>query len=134
MTTELIISACGAVTAILVSILGAYLANRNSETFQIRKLKQEHYISFIESLHNNAANNSKETLIDLTFRRDKMLLIAGERVIKKLLDYEDQGIKGSKDQHDRYLTELVKEIRKDLKIKDRDFPKIGFKKATKSES
>jgi hypothetical protein len=30
--------------------------------------------------------------------------------------------------HDKYLTDLIKSIRKDLKIVDRDFPAIFLKK------
>jgi len=41
---ELYISIVGAVVAILVSILGALLANKNNIKLQTRKLKEEHYI------------------------------------------------------------------------------------------
>ena len=38
---ELYISIIGAVVAVIVSILGAILANRNTIILQIRKLKEE---------------------------------------------------------------------------------------------
>ncbi len=104
----------------------------NSVILQIRKLKEEHYTSFIESLHNNAAENSKKTLTDLTLNRDKMLLIASENVIKRLLDYKKKGIGHSQEIHDKYLTKLIKVIRKYLKIRDKNFPEISFKKAFKA--
>jgi hypothetical protein len=130
MSTELLISIFGATTAIVVSIIGALLTKQNNIILQIRKLKEEHYTSFIEALHNNAAENSDKTLKNLVLSRDKMLLIANENVINRMLDYEKFGIGKSSELHDKYLTELIKEIRKDLKIKDKNFPMIGFKKST----
>ncbi len=82
---ELYISIVGAVVAILVSILGALLANKNNIKLQTRKLKEEHYISFIEALHNLAAKNGdKEAISKYVYMRDKLLLIASEDVIVKL--------------------------------------------------
>ena len=52
---ELYISIIGAIVAIIVSVLGAILANKNTIILQTRKLKEEHYIAYIEALHNYAA-------------------------------------------------------------------------------
>ena len=63
--------------------------------------------------------------------RDKLFIIASEDVVEKILEYEKMGV-GTNipiDRHDVYLTELIKFIRKDLKIKDKHFPQISFKKA-----
>ncbi|MBS1522288.1 MAG: hypothetical protein JST50_14910 [Bacteroidetes bacterium] len=47
--------------------------------------------------------------------------------------YEKNGVGNNiaADIHDTYLTDLIKAIRKDLKIKDEDFPLVGFKRAQK---
>lgn len=46
-----------------------------------------------------------------------------------MLIYEHEAVGKTNDLHDKYLTELIKEIRKDLKIKDKNFPGIYLKKA-----
>lgn len=129
MTTGLYISILGASSAVVVSIIGAWLANRNSIILQTRKLKEEHYVAYIESLHNLAEENSKESTRKYVFARDKLFLIASENVIRKLLKYEEEAVGKQNDKHDDYLTELVKAIRKDLKLRDKHFPKIYLKKS-----
>jgi|SRR5690606_20788585 len=132
MSTEILISITGAASAITLSIIGAYLANRNSIILQTRKLKEEHYVSYIEALHNLASDNKDaEKIKSYVFSRDKLFLIASENVIKKMINYEEEAVGKNSDLHDFYLTELIKSIRKDLKIKDKDFPQIYLKKATK---
>lgn len=130
MTTEVFISIIGATTAVTVSIVGAWLANKNSIVLQTRKLKEEHYVAYIEALHNLATEvKNKELTKNYVFARDKLFLIASEDVIRKILLYEEEAVGKANNLHDKYLTELVKEIRKDLKIKDKDFPTIYLKKA-----
>lgn len=51
-----------------------------------------------------------------------------EDVIKKILLYEEEAVGKKIDLHDKYLTEFIKEIRKDLKIKNRNFPTVYLKK------
>jgi len=129
MATSLSISILGAITAVIVSFIGAWLANRNSIILQIRKLKEEHYVDYIEAVHNFAVDNDSKVYNEkYVFSRDKLFLIASEDVIKKMMAYENDGITQTSDVHDRYLTELIKAIRKDLKIKDKDFPSIYLRK------
>jgi hypothetical protein len=130
MTTEMYVSILGAGTAIAVSVVGALLANRNSIVLQTRKLKEEHYVAYFEALH-NLAENEKDVVKNYVFSRDKLFLIASEDVIKRMIKYEEEGIGKGSAIHDAYLTELIKSIRKDLKIKDKDFPKVYLKKSTK---
>ena len=129
METGLYISILGALSAIVVSIIGAWLANKNSIVLQTRKLKEEHYVAYIEALHNLAGNNKEVNCVKkYVFARDKLFLIASEQVITKMIDYEEKAVGKENVLHDVYLTELIKEIRKDLKIKDKKFPKIYLKK------
>ena len=123
---DISISIIGALTAILVSLIGAFLANRNSIVLQGRKLKEEHYIGYIESLHNLASDNNKPEFIKkYTFARDKMFIIADEKVIMKMFEYEKNV---GTEKHDYYLTELIKAIRQDLKINNKNLPLIHLKK------
>ncbi len=129
MNTGLFISIFGALSAITVSILGAFLANRNSITLQIRKLKEEHYIAYIEAIHDLAAENENiECLKNYVSARDKLFIIASEDVIKKIITFENEGVDKKSDLYDKFLTDLIKSIRTDLKLKDKDFPQVYFKK------
>ena len=126
---DIIISIIGAMSAIMVSIIGAVLTKRNSDLLQLRKLKEEHYISYIEALHNLAVNNSsREAISKYTYHRDKLLIVGSEEVVKNILEYEDKAVGKESSLHDDYLTKIVKAIRKDLKIKDKTYPNIYLKK------
>ncbi|WP_299550635.1 hypothetical protein [Seonamhaeicola sp.] len=131
METGILISILGAFSAIIVSLIGAWLANKNTIALQTRKLKEDHYIFYIEALHNLIADNIEDNINKYVFARDKLFLIANEDVIKKMLKYEHEGAGKEQSLHDLYLTELIKSIRKDLKLKDKDFPSIYFKKSNK---
>ena len=60
--------------------------------------------------------------------RDKLLLIANEKVIIKLLEFEDKGVGKTTDLRNKYLTELLKAIRKDLKLGYKSLPILCLKK------
>lgn len=126
---EIIISVLGAISAVIVAVIGAILSNKNSNMLQLRKLKEEHYISYIESLHNLAANNSsRDAISKYTYNRDKLLIVGSEEVVKSILQYENEAVGKETDFHDEFLTNIVKAIRQDLKIKDKNFPQIYLKK------
>ena len=73
-------------------------------------------------------NNDKDALKNYVYMRDKLLLIANEKVIIKLLDFEDKGVGKTTDLHNKYLTELLKAIRKDLKLGYKSLPILCLKK------
>ena len=121
---ELIISLMGATVAILVSFLGAYFANRNSIILQTRKLKEDHYIAYVEALHNFATDNSnQEYHKKYTFYRDKLLLIASKKVIIALLNFE---INMHNDTNNKYMSLLIKAIRSDLKLSNYKLPILSL--------
>ncbi len=128
---EIVIPFIGALAAVSVSIIAAFLSYNYSKKLQLRRLKEEHYIAYIEALHNLCADNkSRQVVGRYTFHRDKMFIIANEEVVKSILCYEENTLGNNNAEiHDRYLTDLIKTIRKDLGIKDKDFPGIFFKKA-----
>ena len=128
--TSISISIVGAFAAIGVSILSAISSNRNNIKLQTRKLKEDHYVSYVEALHDLASNNTgKENIKKYVFARDKLLIIANEDVVRKILLYEEEAVGKANDLHDEYLTEIIKSIRKDLKIFDKNSPKIYLKKS-----
>uniref|UniRef100_UPI003FEF431C hypothetical protein n=1 Tax=Candidatus Fimivicinus sp. TaxID=3056640 RepID=UPI003FEF431C len=58
--------------------------NRNKLKEYTQKLNEEHYISYIEALHNLAANNSnRDAISKYTYHRDKLLIVGSEEVVKK---------------------------------------------------
>ena len=78
---EILMSVLGAASAILLAIIGAVLSNKNSNKLQIRKLKEEYYISYIEALHSLAAkNNDREAVSKYTYHRDKLLIVAAKKL------------------------------------------------------
>ena len=126
---EIIISVLGAISAVIVAVTGAILSNKNSNMLQLRKLKEEHYISYIESLHNLAANNSsRDAISKYTYHRDKLLIVGSEEVVRSILKYENEAVGKETNLHDEFLTDIVKAIRRDLKIKDKNYPQIYLKK------
>ena len=125
---EIYISIIGAIVAILVAIIGAVLANRNMLILQSRKLKEEHYIAYSEALHYLISNNNDEAIKQYVLMRDKLFLMASEEVIKELLQFEHNGVGKSQEVHDKYLTNLIKAIRVDLKLKNNQLPILYFKR------
>jgi len=57
------------------------------------------------------------------------MIVASENVVSKIMLYEEKAVGQENNKHNDYLTDIVKEIRKDLKIKDKNFPTIYLKKA-----
>ena len=60
-----------------------------------------------------------------------MFIVASEKVVKAMLAYEEKAVGKQRGEHDKYLTKLVAEIRKDLNIKDKSFPQIYLKASKK---
>ena len=129
MPKEIIISLIGSFAAILVAIAGALLTYRNNMALRKKALKEDHYIEYIKSVHNHAAINTQNSLQQYVLSRDKLFIIASEQVIKNiLLDEAAIDTKNNKE-HDYYLTELIKSIRKDLSLGNKNLPLLSFKKS-----
>ncbi len=131
MITNSLISITGAVAAVVISLVGARHNFRYNILLQNRKLKEDHYVAYLEALHNLSTQNiNREFGEKFVMARSKLLIIADENVIKEMLSYE-HNVFGKEDLnqvHDIYLTALITAIRHDLKLVDKDFPKINFKK------
>lgn len=116
-------------TSIVIAVLGAVIVNINDLKMQNRKLKEQHYVSYLEALHNLATDNKNtEFLNSYVLHRDKIFIVASEKVVMKILEYEKEAVGKTSEVHDEYLTEIIKEIRKDLKIKDKKFPVVSLRK------
>ncbi|MGN0732553.1 MAG: hypothetical protein ACI4LC_00080 [Emergencia sp.] len=128
MNMEIVVAIIAGLFSISVSIFGAVFINLNNVKLQTRKLKEEHYVRYIESVHNLAADNSStNALREYTLHRDKMFIVASEKVITAMLEFEEKAFGKKCDKQDEYLTNLVEEIRKDLSIRDKSFPQIHLK-------
>lgn len=124
----MIIAILGALISVVIAIIGAALSIRGSIILQNRKLKEEHYVNYVESLHTLCAENSEQSIKNYTFARDRLFIVADEKVVNAILEYEKNGTGKAPELHDHYLTKLVLAIRNDLKIKDKNYPAILFKK------
>ena len=129
MPKEIIISLIGSFAAILVAIAGALLTYRNNMALRKKALKEDHYIEYIKSVHNHAAINTQNSLQQYVLSRDKLFIIASEQVIKNILLYESAIDTKNNKEHDYYLTELIKSIRKDLSLGNKNLPLLSFKKS-----
>lgn len=124
---ELYISLIGAVVAICVSILGAILTNSNNIRLQKRKLKEEHYIAYVSALHNFATSNQNEHFKNVyTHSRDELMLFANVDVINKLLEYERAFQNEGPGPQSEAYTNLLKAIRNDLDLQNKDLPLLGL--------
>ncbi len=130
---EIVVAIIASLFSICVAIFGAVFINLNNVKLQTRKLKEEHYVRYIESVHNLAEDNkSIQALKEYTFHRDKMFIVASEKVVKAMLEYENVAVSKNSSEHNKYLTRLVMAIRKDLSIRDKSYPEIYLKSCKKN--
>ncbi len=129
---EIVVAIIAGLFSICVAIFGALFINISNHKLQTRKLKEEHYVRYLEAVHNLAEDNkSVQALKEYTLHRDKMFIVANEKVVKAMLEYEDVAVGKQSDAHDKYLTRLIIEIRKDLGIRDKSYPQIYLKASKK---
>ena len=129
---EIVVAIIAGLFSICVAIFGSVFINLNNVKLQTRKLKEDHYVRYIESVHNLAEDNKNvQALKEYTLHRDKMFIVASEKVVKAMLEYENVAVGKNSSEHDKYLTNLVIEIRKDLSIQDRSYPLIHLKASKK---
>ena len=132
---ELYISIIGALVAIGVAILGAIFTNKNNINLQLRKLKEDNYTSFIDSLQSLSLGNYKQEILNsYAISRNKLLLIADVEVITCLLEFEANVIGKDPKIFDEYFTLLCKSMRKDLNVKNKHLPTLSIKQITFNKS
>ena len=129
---EIVVAIIAGLFSICVAIFGAVFVNLNNVKLQTRRLKEDHYVRYIEAVHNLAEDNkSAQALKAYTLHRDKMFIVASEGVVRAMLEYEATAVGKNSSEHDKYLTRLVVEIRKDLSIRDKSYPQIYLKASKK---
>lgn len=105
---EIVVAIIAGLFSICVAIFGSVFININNAKLQTRKLKEEHYVRYLEAMHNIAEDNkSIQALKAYTLHRDKMFIVASEDVVKAMLLYEDAAVGKPSLDHDKYLTQLL---------------------------
>lgn len=125
MATELLTAIITASSAVIVAGASYWFTKKREREAELRKEKLAHYKDFIACLSGvisgeSTANNQRA----FSLACNKLNLIAPQSVIRTLQRFQ-QEIKvsndsKSQDAHDRLLSELMYEMRKDLGIKPED--------------
>ncbi|HWZ14376.1 MAG TPA: hypothetical protein VNW95_03980 [Mucilaginibacter sp.] len=130
-SSSLYLAIFGAFSAIMLSIIGAWLTNHSKIDSEKRKLRESHYAAYIEALQNSRDINNRKTKArwdevfkDLAYARNRLFTIASMDVITKLLLYEQEWPKGGN--QTKAFTELIKAIRRDLNLPYKSFPEVDF--------
>ncbi len=127
---EIMIAIIGAVASITAVMFGAVYVNSKNIHMQNRKLKEGHYINYFQAIHNLAKDSKNEIFLEeYALSRNKLFIIASEDVVKSILTYENEAVGKASNFHDQYLTNVAIYIRKDLKIRSKNFPTIRLIKA-----
>lgn len=122
--STLVTASGSAIVAIIIAAMTYWLTKQRERDAELRKEKLEHYKDFVASL--NGVVSGEYTVEDQrTFARacNKLNLVAPYSVIKALQDFQ-QGIKPtsllSSDQHNKLISALFYEIRRDLRVSPKD--------------
>lgn len=145
MDVPIVVALVGGCAATLAPALSYYLTKRNERAVTHHSLKLSHYQEFVDALACNAHGEATdEEKLRYTQATNTMHLIASNSVIQALHRYSELvfGPARSIEIHDRLLSRLVWEIRKDLKdvptSRPEDFEmrlwSAGVKRSKKSES
>lgn len=117
---ELFISVLGIISAIITVALTNYYSKKNQLKFEERKLKEAHYINYINAISNNViSSNTEDSRNKFADCQNKLLLVGSADVVNKLMIFHDY-IKPprlenfSVEVHDQLLTDLIKAMRHDL--------------------
>lgn len=129
---EIIISIIGTITTIITIILTNYLSKRNELKFAERKLKENYYLKYINTISNNANYNDTKSVLEENKAFNDLILISSENVLKKLYAFQtlriehlkNNSIENYQEEYDRLFTELIKAIRYDLYNKKESLPNI----------
>ncbi|MBT2558488.1 hypothetical protein J7E24_11885 [Hymenobacter sp. ISL-91] len=119
METPVITTLVTAVSAVIVAGLTYYLTKRREQEIEWRKLKLEHYRTYMAALSGAiGSRTSAESQIRYADAVNTLQLVAPEKVLAALYNFQDE-IKYSNsskttESHDDYLTKLLIEMRADI--------------------
>ncbi|HPX88156.1 MAG TPA: hypothetical protein PL133_02725 [Methylophilaceae bacterium] len=116
---------------LLIAAATYWFTKKKEREAEWRKEKLAYYKAFIESLSGIAgSDNSIEGQRTFTRASNNLLLFAPQSVVQSLENFRS-GIRVSNDlpiqEHDKLLTTLIKEIRKDIKISPSDSSEFSAK-------
>lgn len=125
MTDPLATSLISATGALLVAVAGYVLTKRAEREAEWRKEKLAYYKEFVSSLSGAIANESTaEGQVRFSRACNDLLLFAPHRVIAALDCYWDEigasNPSKSLENHDKLLSELFFEIRRDIGVRPKD--------------
>ena len=113
------------VGAVLVAALTYWFSKRKERDAELRKEKLEHYKALTLSL--SGILDRESTLggrRNFSIACDNLLLLAPQQVLEALRNYQDEtstrNLTGSPQRHDQLLSELFREIRRDLNVTPSD--------------
>ncbi len=129
---QIIISILGTITTIITIILTNYLSRKNELKFSEKRLKEQYYLKYINSISNNVNYNDTKSVLEENKAFNNLILISSKNVLEKLYDFQSLRIEHLKnhsvlnynEKYDKLFTELIKAIRNDLYNKTENIPTI----------
>lgn len=129
MTPEIITALIASSSAIGLAVASYLFTKQRERESEIRKEKLEHYKELAECLsgiiHGESTPDSQQAY---SLIKNKLNLIAPYKVIKALRTYSEatqinNPHRATGEEHDKLLSALFLEMRKDLRVKPKDDPK-----------
>lgn len=114
---EIIIAILGLVAAVVSIALTNYFSKKNQLKFDEQKLKEAHYIRFIDTASEMITSSfTEKSRKDFAHIQNNLYLVASQDVVCNLLTFNNflssEAFSGEK--HNELLTNLIKAMRADL--------------------
>lgn len=129
MSSELLAAITSAAGALIVALLGYFFTKRAEREATWRNEKLVYYKAFVSSLSGIIEGEAVEGGQQQFARAcNDMLLFAPQRVIRALAQFQDEirvsNAEKSRECHDKLLSQLLLEIRRDLHVSPKDSPEF----------
>lgn len=114
---EIILAILGIVAAAISIALTNYFSKKNQLIFEERKLKEAHYIRFIDTVSEMLTSSfTEKTRKDFAHIQNNLYLVASQEVVCNLVIFNDflNASPVSREKHNELLTNLIKAMRADL--------------------
>jgi hypothetical protein len=124
MDTNIVVTVISSSTAIVVAAISYWLTKKKEREAEWRKEKLSYYKEYLSALSNKVALSTHETDQKYCIAFNTVGLFSSQTVIEQLHAYQELTKHASnqvdQDEHDKLLSKLILEIRKDLKLKPED--------------
>ena len=125
MATDIFTSLIAPSGAIILAGATYWFTKKREREAELRKEKLEHYKDFVSSLSGIISGEwTAESQREFARACNKLNLVAPQSVIKALQDFQQEikinNTNRSNEQHDKLMSKLFYEMRKDLQITPRD--------------